>query len=101
MGILVIIFCIFALVIDYFIAKEFYFAAEKKGYADKKYLWFCFFFSFIGYLLVIALPDCSTSNAESKNESIGRAETTFGTKVNGFSSGAMDIPKRKRPAEEE
>lgn len=101
MEILIIISCIVALVIDYLIAKEFYLVAEAKGYADKKYLWISFLLTFIGYLLVIALPNRGIGNAENVNISITKDETTFGNKVNGFSSGAMDIPKRKRSVEEE
>ena len=47
---------------DYLIAKEFYIAAQGKGYSQKKYFWICFFLGIIGYLLVIALPSCT--NAE-------------------------------------
>ena len=47
--------------IDYLIAKEFYFAAQQKGYFDKKYLWLAFCLGAIGYLLVIALPDRGAS----------------------------------------
>ena len=46
-----------AILIDWYIAKQFEEAARKKGYNDNKYVWICFFFSIVGYLLVIALPD--------------------------------------------
>lgn len=46
-----------ALVIDYLLAREFYRAAVMKGHDAEKYLWICFFFSVIGYILVTALPD--------------------------------------------
>jgi len=52
---LIIIFAI-VLLVDYFIAAEFYKVALMKGYEQKKYLWICFFFGIVGYLLVIALP---------------------------------------------
>ena len=42
--------------IDHILAKEFYFVAQQKGYTDRKYYWYCFCFTIIGYLLVIALP---------------------------------------------
>ncbi len=44
---------------SYLIAKEFYNIAILKGYRDKKYFWYCFFFSILGILLVIALPNKS------------------------------------------
>lgn len=53
---LILIALIIVLVIDYLIAREFYRAAELKGYPQQKYLWICFFFGIAGYLLVIALP---------------------------------------------
>lgn len=46
-----------AIWIAYLIAKEFYKAAQAKGYSEKKYLWICFLLGMVGYLLVIALPD--------------------------------------------
>lgn len=59
--ILTIIAIIIALIIDYLLATEFYFAANAKGYYERKYLWICFVFGVIGYLLVIALPDRGNS----------------------------------------
>ena len=50
---------------SYVIAKEFYSIALSKGYSEKKYLWFCFFFGVAGYLLVIALPN--KTNKETNN----------------------------------
>lgn len=41
----------------YLIAREFYKIAVQKGHPQKKYLWISFFCTYIGYLLVIALPD--------------------------------------------
>lgn len=41
----------------YYIAKWFYEVAEEKGYHNKKYFWICFWLGWIGYLLVVALPD--------------------------------------------
>lgn len=52
------------LILDYYIAKCFSEAAEVKGYRDSKYFWICFFFGFIGYLLVIALPDRNQRSAD-------------------------------------
>lgn len=45
------------LVLDYFIAREFYLAAAMKGWASKKYFFYAFFLPVIGYLLILALPD--------------------------------------------
>ena len=54
-----LILCLIAggLIINYFIAREFYKAAVEKGYPQDKYLWLPFFLGLVGYLLVIALPD--------------------------------------------
>lgn len=58
MEILLVLFVLVALLaLYYFIAKLFYEVAMKKGHGDKKYFWICFWLSWIGYLLVIALPD--------------------------------------------
>ena len=45
------------LVLDFFVAKEFYLAAATKGWASKKYFFFAFFLTLIGYLMILALPD--------------------------------------------
>ena len=55
--VLIIIGAAIVLWIDYLIAREFYRAAEAKGYAETKYLWLCFLLGAVGYMLVIALPD--------------------------------------------
>lgn len=39
------------------IARWFADAAAMKGHTDKKYFWICFWLGWIGYLLVVALPD--------------------------------------------
>lgn len=41
----------------WYISKCFFEAANAKGYYSKKYFWLCFLLGFVGYLLVIALPD--------------------------------------------
>ena len=41
----------------WYMAKQFYEVAKAKGYYERKYLWICFWLTFMGYLLVIALPD--------------------------------------------
>lgn len=45
------------LVINYFVAREFYKAASAKGWNQIKYFWLPFLLGPAGYLLVIALPD--------------------------------------------
>ena len=52
-----IIFAAALLVINFFIAKEFYKAAVMKGWASKRYFWIPFLLTFVGYILVAALPD--------------------------------------------
>ncbi len=48
---------VLGLILNFFIAREFYRAAVMKGWARRKYFFFAFFLPVIGYLLVIALPD--------------------------------------------
>ena len=62
MGFFILLGIILGLVINYYIANEFYKVAVMKGYNEDKYLWISFFFSVAGYLLVIALPDKSMKN---------------------------------------
>ena len=57
--------CLALLVLDFFVAREFYLAAAMKGWASKKYFFFAFFLPVIGYLLVLALPDRGTVSAGS------------------------------------
>ena len=47
--------------INFLISKEFEFIAFEKGYNGKRYFWYAFFMGFVGYLLVIALPNKSMS----------------------------------------
>lgn len=69
---MVVFFTIFilavVLIIQYFVAAEFYDVANKKGYESRKYFWIPFLLGITGYLLVIALPDRKTvnNNVESK-----------------------------------
>lgn len=42
--------------IHYYIASEFYLAAIRKGYNEKKYFWIPFLFGIAGWLLIVALP---------------------------------------------
>ena len=59
-----ILIAIVYLILDYYIAKWFSEASEAKGYHDSKYFWICFFLGFIGYLLVIALPNRNQRSAD-------------------------------------
>lgn len=54
---LLIAACAALLVLDFFVAREFFLAAAMKGWASRKYFFYAFFLPVIGYLLVIALPD--------------------------------------------
>ena len=56
---IIVLGSIIVLYINYAIANEFQIAAKDKGYPERKYFWYCFFFGIIGYLMVIALPDHS------------------------------------------
>lgn len=58
----VILVAAFALLLDWILANEFFGVATAKGYNKKKYLWYCFFFGLIGYLLVVALKDKNTAD---------------------------------------
>ena len=44
-------------VINWFAAGEFYKLAEDKGYHSRKYFWWAFLVPFVGYLLIVAMPD--------------------------------------------
>lgn len=60
MGFLIFLGAVVLLIIEYIIAAEAMYAAELKGYSEKKYFWYTFIFGVIGILLVIALPDRAT-----------------------------------------
>lgn len=57
MAILYLIILAFFIWVEWYIAKQFSEVAKAKGYNDSKYFWICFWLTFVGYLLVIALPD--------------------------------------------
>ena len=63
----VILVAAFMLWLDWILANEFFGVAAAKGYNNKKYLWDCFFFGLVGYLLVIALTEQKPAD---KNEVI-------------------------------
>ena len=66
--VIILVACALVLWIDYLIAKEFYFAAQAKGYYEKKYLWICFLLGAVGYLLVIALPNRASTPKEANDD---------------------------------
>lgn len=51
-----------ALLLDFTIAAKFGEIAEEKGYSYKTYVIWCYIFTAIGYLMVIALPDRGNQN---------------------------------------
>lgn len=61
MGVLIafasILVLIIFIIVQIKISNEFYSIAYEKGYRDRKYFWYCFFLTAVGYLLVIALPN--------------------------------------------
>lgn len=62
-----ILLTILCLVIEFYLASEFYKVVQMKGYSETKYFWIAFLFSFAGYLLIIALPD-KTQTAPQNND---------------------------------
>ena len=67
----ILVGCILFLLIDLLIAKEFVAIADKKGHNGRQYFWWMFLFGFIGYLMVIALPD----RGEQKTVTVNSAKT--------------------------
>lgn len=56
------IFLIIILIVSFIAASEFYNIAKMKGHDKVRYFWYCFLFTFIGYCMVISLPDLSRKN---------------------------------------
>lgn len=48
-----------AIIVAYYVSKEFEKIAEMKGYYDRRYFWWTFLLGAVGMLMVIALPDKS------------------------------------------
>ena len=71
-----ILIAIVALVLDYFIAKEFQRVAEMKGHHEKRYFWITFFFWVVGMFLVIALPDFKSRELLQKGQNVS-SETSL------------------------
>ncbi len=57
-------------VISWFMAGQFYKIAEDKGYGEKKYFWFCFLLTIVGYLLICAMPDRSYGQTVVTNDDL-------------------------------
>ncbi len=53
---LILVGLLVCVLISWMIAQEFQEIALMKGYDDKKYFWFSFFFGIVGYLMIMALP---------------------------------------------
>lgn len=54
-------FLLLGVVIAWFAAREFYKIAVMKGHPQKRYFWWCFLVGFVGWPMVIALPDRGTA----------------------------------------
>lgn len=67
---LILIPIILLLILDYFIADEFRSIAARKGYCGRKYFWWCFFCTFVGYLMVVALPSKSPWSTDANRSNI-------------------------------
>lgn len=57
MPLLIVLIVAAVLVIDWFVAKEFYRISCDKGYPEQKYLWIAFLLGIIGYILIAAMPN--------------------------------------------
>lgn len=95
-GILLVL--VLVLVLSFFIALWFYEVAKEKGHHDNKYFWICFWLGIIGWLLIVALPDRAEKISSATAEK--RSNAPADSDVPGFTSGAMNIPKRKYSEEE-
>ena len=56
-NLLYIIGAIVTLILLHYISNLFYLVAVEKGWDERKFYWLSFFFGFVGWMLVIALPD--------------------------------------------
>ena len=73
------------IVINFLIAGEFANIAEEKGFERRRYWHFCFWLGFIGYLIVVALPnrkltELSKALTDLKVESAGSKTTASAKK---------------------
>lgn len=56
-----VLFLAVILAVNWFTAREFYKIAVMKGHPQKKYFWWCFLVGFVGWPMIIALPDRGTA----------------------------------------
>ena len=56
---LIVTLAVLALALDALVAAEFQKIVFLKGWTSKKYFFYSFFLLFVGYMMVIALPDHS------------------------------------------
>ena len=87
-GGLLLFVIVVGLIINFFIAREFYKVAVEKGHDEDKYLWISFFLGIVGYLLVIALPDRKKEYPTGGNTTQSNAESSSNT-----SSKYDDLPE--------
>ena len=74
----------FGVLLNYYIAGLFYFIAVDKGYHAKVYLWIAALFGFVGYLLIIAMPDRGNNTCYTGN-SMFIPENNAGNQINNLS----------------
>lgn len=55
--VLLLIICGLMIWLAWYLAELFYRAAKMKGHPERKYFWLSFLLGWVGWLLVIALPD--------------------------------------------
>ena len=64
---MVLLASIVYLIIDYFIAKKFQEIAEEKGHNGTSYFWLCFWLTWIGWIMVAALPNNTRNNSSTNH----------------------------------
>ena len=62
--------------VDFYVAVRFKKIAEDKGYDSMEYLLVCFFLTFVGYIMVAALPDRKRYEMPAYNDNPGYAHGT-------------------------
>ena len=81
----------FGVLLNYYIAGLFYFIAVDKGYHAKVYLWIATLFGFVGYLLIIAMPDRGNNTCYTGN-SMFIPENNAGNQINNLSVLYDELP---------
>lgn len=95
-----LVFLVIVLWVNYLISREFYRAANAKGFYEKKYLWIPFWLGVVGYLLVIALPtkrvEIMWDDADSFNVYVGNTTLEdFNAYVKKCSDAGFDVDYQK------